>query len=234
RVPHLTMGSGALLGSTVTWGSRFQSLGDELRALAIAGGGLGFRTIVNGDAKEIVFEVYETRDLSRSVRFSRGLGNLRSVSLETEAPRVTSVIVAGQGEGTARTIVERVNTSAEADWGRLEGFLDRRQAEDAAELEQAGDEALAEGSERARLATVTVDTPTQRYGEHYQLGDRVAVEPVPGMQVVDVVRAVHLQVWPKRGRLLSAMVGTEAMSSDPEWLRQSRALGRRLAELETI
>lgn len=232
QIPGLVIGDGALLGTSVTWGTRFQPLGDDLRALAIAGGGLGFRT--TADTSQITFEAYETLDLSASVRFTRGLGNLRAVTYESEAPRVTTVIVGGADEGIARTIVERNNTAAESAWWRIEQFADQRQAETTAELNQAGDEALAEGGESARLATVTVDTPTQRYGEHYRLGDRVSTEPLPGVEVVDLVRSAHLQITPQRGALLTAMVGSQSMARDPEWLRQSRRLAQRLAQLETI
>lgn len=233
RVPGLVMGAGAGLGSTVTWSTRFQPLGDEIREIAIAGGGLGFRTVPSLVAREVVFEVYATQDLSGSVRFTRGLGNLRSVVYGSEIPRITAAIVGGQDAGEDRQIVERVDATAASSWWRIETFIDRRDTDDTTEHEQAGDEALAEGGEATRLATVTVDTPAQRYGEHYQLGDRVATEPVPGIQVVDLVRAAHLQVTPRSGALLTAMVGSQAMARDPEWLRQSRLLARQLARAAT-
>lgn len=234
QIPGLVMGAGTGLGTLVTWSTRFQPLGDEIREIAIAGGGLGFRTVPSLTAREITFEVYETEDLSASVRFTRGLGNLRSVIYGSEIPRITAAIVGGQDVGEDRQIVERVNSAAESSWWRIETFIDRRDTDDTTEHEQAGDKALAEGGEATRLATVTVDTAAQRYGEHYQLGDKVATEPVPGVQVVDLVRAVHLQVTPRRGALLTAMVGSQAMARDPEWLRQSRLLARQLARAATV
>lgn len=233
RVPRLVMGADPLAGPTISVQSRFKPLGDELRAAVTAAGDtVGFRTTSTQSAT--TFEVYATVDRSKSVRFSRGLGNLRAVTFETETPRVTAALVAAQGQGTARTLIERVNTAAEFEGWRVEDFLDRRDSDDDAVLRRAGDELLVEGGAGARLATVTVDTPDQRYGTHYRLGDRAGTEPIAGLIVPEVVRAVHLQATPKRGVLRTAMVGSQAMARDPGWLRMSRELARRLDRLETI
>ncbi|MEV1321952.1 siphovirus ReqiPepy6 Gp37-like family protein [Micromonospora arborensis] len=236
RVPQLALGADMGVGSSITFGTRFEQLGDALRSAASAGGGLGFRTRQSGG--QILFEVYGPQDLTGQVRFSRGLGNLRSYEFTRTAPSATAAIVGGKDEGTSRVIVERVDTAAAAVWGRLETFVDRRQSDDTevdtAELDQAGDEALARGAATARLSSVTVDTPDQAFGVHYQLGDRVSVELNSGVEVADVVRAVHLQVTPGAGEVVTALVGSQEASSDPLWLRYMRDLARRLAGLETI
>lgn len=236
RVPKLVLGGTAGLGSSIKFGTRFMPLGDELRSAAISGGGLGFRTQQVGT--NIEFQVYQPQDLTGAVRFSRGLGNLRSYTYEPDAPTATVAIVGGKDVGTSRLVVERVASAAVSKWWRLETFVDQRQSDDTStdttELNQAGDEALARGAETARLQSVTIDTPDQRYGTHYQLGDRVSVELNDGVEVADVVRAVHLQVTPESGEVVTALVGSQEASSDPLWLRYMRDLGRRLAGLETI
>jgi hypothetical protein len=76
RIPHLTMGSPAGVGTSVTVkATRMQPLLDVGRLIGTAGGGLGFRTRQVGAS--ILFEVYAPPDKSQSVRFSFGLGNLR-------------------------------------------------------------------------------------------------------------------------------------------------------------
>lgn len=226
RVPSLALGSVASVGSSITYSTRWEPLGDALRSVAIAGGDLGFRTARNGAAIE--FQVYSPADLTSLVRYSRGLGNLRSVQYERSAPTVTAAIVGGAGEGDARVIHERTQTG----WWRSESFIDQSGTEDTAELDQAGDEALTEGAESVRLATVTIDTPTQRYGIHYGLGDRVSVEVPPGVEVADVVRSVHLQATPDAGEIVTAFVGSANASVDPEWVRRLRSLDRRLSYIE--
>lgn len=238
QVPQLVLGAGAGAGATITFGTRFEPLGDALRSVAITGGGLGFRTRQDMDTNLVVFDVYQPQDLTGTVRFSPGLGNLRSYRYEPQAPAATVAIVGGQDAGTSRVVVERANATAVSDWGRLETFVDRRQSDDTAgstdELDQAGDEELARRAETARLSSVTVDTDDQRYGTHYQLGDRVSVELMSGVEVVDVVRAVHLQVTPDAGEVVTALIGSQDASSDPQWLTYLRDLARRLDRLETI
>ncbi|MFG2165511.1 siphovirus ReqiPepy6 Gp37-like family protein [Micromonospora chersina] len=238
RVPQLLLGSGAGLGTSIKFGTRFEPLGDALRSAAIAGGGLGFRTRHDMVTDQLLFDVYQPQNLTGTVRFSPGLGNLRSYRYEPKAPSATVAIVGGKDVGTSRVVVERSNTSAVTAWGRMETFVDQRQSTDTTadttELNQAGDEALTRGAETARLSSVTVDTPDQRFGVHYQLGDRVSVELASGVEVADVVRAVHLQVTPEAGEVVTALVGSQEASSDPQWLAYMRDLSRRLDRLETI
>lgn len=231
RVPRLALGDVAGVGNDVTYSTRFQPLADELRAVATIGGGLGFRTRQVAD--DILFEVYEPQNLSSQIRFSPQWGNLQEFAFDRAAPRVTTAIVGGEDADENRVIRERTDTAAEAAWGRIEQFIDRRSYEEVAELDEAGDEALADGGETARLAAVTVDTARQRFGEHYDLGDVVAVALGHGAQVADVVRAVHLQHTPDSGEVITAMVGSRSASADPEWIRQSRRLARQLARAAT-
>ncbi len=230
RVPGLVLGTLAGVGSNVTITSRWEPLGDLLRRVALAGGGLGYRTHQVGQS--IAFQVYQPRDLTGAVRFSRGLGNLRAITYEPEAPTATVAIVGGPGELEARTIREVVDSAGAASWWRLETFLDQTQTSVTAELDQAGADALASAGEQARLTTVTIDTPTQRYGYEYGLGDRVSVELYPGVEIQDVVRGFHLQANPKTGEIVTAVIGTQEASRDPGWLKIGRDLARRLSQLE--
>lgn len=232
RIPGLVVPASAGLGGTVTAGFRMDPLGDALRTLALAGGGLGFRTRATTSAIE--FEVYQPRDLSAQVRFSRGLGNLLSYAYRPAAPTATVAIVGdGSGEGTSRIWAEYVAAAASS-WGRMVAIVDRRDTMTAAEIAQAGAEALAEGGESAQLDTVTIDTDTQRFGVHYGLGDWVAVELNNGIQVTDIVRAVQLTATPKTGEVVTATVGNQSATTDLALVRELRSLARRLGRLEAI
>lgn len=230
QIPKLVLGTLQGVGTSITVTSRFGALCDELRTAATAGGRLGFRTRQVGT--NIEFQVYAPVDRSATVRFSRGLGTLRGINYDPEAPATTVAIVGGQGEGTARTIREVVGAGA-ATWWRLEKFIDQRQTNVVAELDAAGAETLATDGESVKLATVTVDTEDIRYGRDYQLGDRVPVELYQGVTpITDVVRQIHLTATPDKGETLTSLIGTQDATRDPAWLQVGRDLQRRLGRVE--
>lgn len=233
KVPMLQLGTLAGVGAAVSGKLRLDQLGDGMRSIALAGGDLGFRTRHDMATNRIVFEVFQPRDLTNQVRFSFGLGNLRYLAYEESAPTATTAIVGGQGDaGSDKYLTSRTNTAAEAVWGRRETYVARPGSDPPAELHADADEELARGAPTARLQTSAWDTPDQRYGQHYGLGDRVSIEVAPGEQVSDLVRLVHLQAWASAGELVSAMVGTHDASTDPQWIYQLRQITRRVARLE--
>lgn len=231
RVPKLVLGTLAGVGASITsTAERMEPLGDVLRRVAVNGGGLGFRTRQSGT--QILFEVYQPADRSNQVVFGFGAGNLKYVGYEVVAPSATAAIVGGQGTGADRFLTERVNAGGQASWGRMETLVNRPGNDPIAELNAAGDEALADGAETARLPTSTSDTPYQRYGVDYDLGTKVSVESWPGSMVSDIVATVHIQVFPTSGEYVSCTVGSQAESSDPAWIQRIRAMDRRLGYLE--
>jgi hypothetical protein len=234
RVPRLVLGELRGIGGTAVVNTRFEPLGDALRSAAVAGGGLGFRTRQNplpGTA-EILFEVFAPADKTNEVRFGFSLGNLRYLSYEESAPTATAAITGGQGEAGDSYVIERTNAAAEAEWGRFETLVSQPGGNPLPELEQAGDEKLAEGGPTARLTSSAWDSEEQRYGVHYGMGDKVSIEVWPGYVVSDVVRLVHLQAWATAGELISPMVGSQEAIHDPEWIRQMRYIDRRVGRLE--
>jgi len=207
-----------------------RQVGDAMRSIALAGGGVGFRTRQVGT--EVRYETYGPRDLSGSVRFSFGLGNLRYLAYEEIAPRATTVIVGGQGDGADRFMTSRTDAVMEAAWGRREQYLARAGNDPSSQLHADADEALAREAATGRLQSSAWDTDDQRFGVHYGLGDLVSVEVGPGEQVTDLVRNVHLQAWATAGELVSAMVGGQDANSDPQWMNQMRLIDLRLSRLE--
>jgi hypothetical protein len=127
---------------------------------------------------------------------------------------------------------ERRDAAAEAAWGRREVLVSRDGNAATDDLNTDGDAALADGAENARLASNVSDTPDQRYGVHYNLGDKVAIESWPGEQLVDVVRTVHIQATATSGDYISATIGSQAATSDPLLIRRLRELNDRVGRLE--
>ncbi|MDG4801726.1 hypothetical protein [Micromonospora sp. WMMD980] len=135
RIPGLTLAADGGRGASVTAGFRLDPLGDALRSVALAGGGLGFRTRQATVGASVVFEVYQPRDLRGQVRFSRGLSNLLSYSYTPAAPTATVAIVGAQGEGVDRNFTEVVSAAAST-WGRMVTLVDRRDTDDPTETTQ--------------------------------------------------------------------------------------------------
>lgn len=233
RTPGLVLGAVAGVGSNIqVTAQRRQPIGDVLRAMAETGGNLGFRTRQVGN--QVLFEVYASPDRSNEIRFGFGLGNMRYVGVEVKAPTATAVAVGGQGTGASAAMIERVNAAEQAAWGRFEKFVSRNGEDPAQELQDEGDRALAEGASTTRVATNVSDTPDQRFGDHYQLGDIVSIEIAPGQSHDDVVRTVHLQVHASSGEYVAATVGSQAAATDPEWSKRMREIDARLGRLERI
>jgi hypothetical protein len=233
RIPRLAVAGPVGVGTTVTArADLMEPLGDVMRRVAAAGGNLGFRT--RQVAGQIVYEVYAPTDKSNIVRFGFGLGNLRYLGYQRSAPKATTAIVGGQGEGADRALIACTDATAEAAWGRREMLVNRSGTTPTAELQQAGDEALTEAGETARVQSSAFDSDDQRYGVHYGLGDRVSIQVWPGYEVSDLVRLVHLQAWATAGELVSAMVGSQEASHDPKWIQMMRQVDRRVGRIERI
>lgn len=231
RTPKLILGSVAGVGSSVVVKSRFDPMGDVLRNLALSGGNLGF--IVEQIGADLVFRVFAPQDRSAKARFSRGLGNLRSVKYDVSAPTGTVAIVGGTGEEASRTIVERINTTDNTNWWRSEIWVEASsQDEGTGGLAQAGDEALAQNGEQVLLTTITVDTDDVKYGRDYDLGDIVTVEVMPGIEVLDTVRSAHYNYTPDDGEAVSVLVGSQEATRDPQWIQTINQMSARLGRLE--
>ena len=231
RVPKLILGALASVGSPIVCKTRFEPVTEVARALAIAGGGLGFKTQQVGS--DIVFTVFEPQDKSHIARFSRGLGNLISVKYERTKPLATTAIVGGEGDAELRTIAERINTTAETAWGRVEQWVAApSQEEGTGGLDQAGDTALAENGEEVQLTVVTIDTGEFRFGRDYNIGDTVTIEVIPGLEYTEIARQAKFTYTPDDGDNIVVLIGSQDSTKDPDWLRVTQNIASRLGRLE--
>ena len=224
----LVVASTAGRGATVSTNLRFKNLLEECRSLARLGG-VQFMVVQEWDNR-IVCRFRVPQDLSRRVRFTPQSG-LAAGSYSLAGPTVTHVVVAGQGEGTARTLIERSQSSS---WGRrVEQFQDRRDTDDLADLEQAGAETLADGAEGATAQVEVQEVPGCRFGTDFLLGDTVTAE-FGAATVSEPVRQVELS-WDGHGRTVSVTLGDHESDDDqsPAWVRYVRDLNSRVRGLET-
>ncbi|MEU4169433.1 siphovirus ReqiPepy6 Gp37-like family protein [Streptomyces sp. NPDC026665] len=234
RIPQLVLDSVASAGTNTALRTRFEPVLDACRAAASSGGGIGFRT--RQDGSQIKFGCYTPVDRTATARFSIGLGNLRGISFSQSAPTATHALVAGNetAGSSIRTYVEVSDTTAASTWWRVEKYVDGGADNDSAgELTASGTNEVAEGAAPVTLSTVTVDTEDMQAGRDYGLGDRVTVALPHGLQVTDLVRAIHLQASADDGEQIASVIGSQDATTDPRTVRLIRTLSRRLGRLET-
>lgn len=208
-------------GPVVTYSPRFDNLLELAQRIAVAGG-LLFDVRQAGDALELV--VWEPADRSGFVRMDLENGQLSGVDYGYGSPTATRPIVAGQGEGADRTILERTSAealAAEAAWGRrIERFVDQRQTDDPGELATAGDEVLAgSGSTVSSVQATPSDDLGAVYGLDWELGDTVAIvvgDAEPKARVSEVTLIVREGLV-----LLGATLG-DPVGFEPEALQTAR------------
>lgn len=223
----LVLSPNNLLGPTVSKSARFDVLGELLTEIAVYSN-LGWRIVQRG--ANLVFEVYEIRDVSAFVRFDILNGTITDETIELSPPTVTRAIVAGQGDLEDRTIIGRTTgdaAAAEVAWGRqIEQFIDQRQTNEISELEQAAEEALIEGGfTGSSLKTVPSDDTTMRFPDQWRMGDITSVV-IRAQEYPVLVTEVALVAGPE-GAMIGAALG------DVTGFNAETALGSRVNKVET-
>ena len=218
-------------GSTVKVNTRFKNLAQEVEELARAGNVSIYSDTLNGMPRLLVRAGV---DKSGEIRLSRSLGNVLSHSTVLAAPEANVVLVAGEGEGTARVTRARVNTSSLTEWGRrIEKFRDARDvdAADTALLDQRGDEELAESARVAGWLVEATDNTGMQWPDDYQLGDVVAVVTREATST-DVVAAVEVLIDVDGVSVQPVLGSAELADNEPGLYAAVRELRRRLDDLE--
>lgn len=173
---------------------RFQNLLELLQEMVAYDPALGFRVVQVGSVLE--FQVIDSRDRTKFVRFDVENGTITSEEVQTSGPVVTDAIVAGQGEGAARTIVQRRDAesiAAEDEWGvPFERFIDQRDTDDMVELQQSGDEALEEARGGTAVKMVPADDTTMEVGKDWRAGDLVTTVVASTETVARVTEVAYI------------------------------------------
>jgi hypothetical protein len=207
KLSDLSLSADQGLGVSISKSPRFQNLLELTQEIAL-GSDLLFDVVQVGSGRE--FRVSAPRDVSSLVRWDIANNQLSKSKYGYSAPGVTRVFVAGQGEGTERTIVE-VTTPAsllsEAIWGRIERFVDQRNTDDISELTQAGLEVLATGGTTVTsLEVVPSSAMADGFGVDWFLGSWVTVV-VNDQQIRAQVVEVPISITSSDGVLVGAVVG---------------------------
>lgn len=218
-------------GPQVTHSARFEPLMEVVRSCS---GGLGARVTQQGG--RLVFDVVEPEDRSASARFSRELGNLRSMRWQRAMPTSTHVVVLAEDEDENTLVREYSDTGAAEEWRTTARSLySANRVEEADELDAAGAAQLADARRAPVLEAQLVDTARCAFGRDYFLGDTVALEPVPGVRFTDPVTEVRISADAGSGELeITPTIGGPPGDSadDTEQERLLRRALRRIAALE--
>lgn len=220
-------------GISITKSPRFQNLLELLREIVTLEPSIGFRMVqIDG---LIQFQVLDSRDKRAFVRFDVENGTLTSEEVQQSGPGLTTAIVAGQGEGTERTIITRTNadaTAAEASWGRvIEAFVDQRDTDAVVELQQSGDEKLAEAAGGTSVKVIPADESTMQFGVDWRAGDQVTVV-VNGVEAPTAVTETALLINSDGVRAGAALGDVSTFTKGDTLGAKVDALDVRVAQLE--
>jgi hypothetical protein len=231
RVPGLTLAADGGLGSVITGRARFDNLLEFIASLALQGGDLGF--VCEQLGAGLVFAVYEPRDLTASVIFSRELGNVKKYNHKQDAPTANYIICGGEGEGTARTFAEAGDATSIAKWGRIERFLDYNKTTDSGELSSAIAAELEKQAERFSVTIQPIDTAGVSFMTHWQLGDIVTFV-AEGVAVEAMIRAVKVEVTPTGSETVTPILATPGTGTEylKNMIIKSSALRPRVGLME--
>ncbi|MER6382098.1 siphovirus ReqiPepy6 Gp37-like family protein [Streptomyces sp. NPDC001118] len=217
QVGGVVVGNDVTLGKAISDNLQWDVIGTKLESW-IDTTTTGYRFVWDPNTKVINLRLFTPRDLSRQVRFSKELGNLREFTWSLTAPTVTRVIVACQGTGKNRYMYQQIDSASEAEWGlQIEQFLDRRDLPIKADpttgqpikadlsvtddqfntakqaVLDAATEALTQGAKSGNFQIYPIDTPHIQFGRDYFVGDIVTVA-VDGAEYTDIVREVSITV----------------------------------------
>lgn len=166
-------------GPQIAWQSRFKNLAEDLAEISLASG-LGWDVTLNYDNKNMVFDVFEGRDLTANqsinppVIFSPQFGSLKSLSYSDSDLNYKNVgIIAGQGEGVSRAVTIVGNGEG---LNRHEVFIDARDLEDENNLPARGLQKLQEFLTEHYLEGQILTKSPFKYEVNYDLGDIVTIQ----------------------------------------------------------
>ena len=220
-----------LIGATITGTARFHNLLDEIRVLAVAGGGLGFR-VTRTLTGAPTFEVFQPEDKTASIVLSRGTNTLEESKYSLKAPTGTYAIAGGQGTLENRTFRFAVDTATEADWGdRFEVFHDSNSEDDTDKIQQDADTKLKESGETGSVSFVPIDSPDIQIRRDYWLGDKITVDIGKGVRVQNVIREIEI-VANLDGVVYRPRAGDENATATPADRKKIADALRQIRELQ--
>jgi hypothetical protein len=233
QIANLELAPDTALGSTTTGKVRFDVLGSIFTRL-VAPDGLGYD--IKQEDDKLVFAVYQPVDRSGDIRLDVENNRLSVSEYTYENPKATRAIVAGQGQGEQRAILEVATTESEASettWGRrIEVFKDQRDTSDNTLLEQSGLEILAKfGMTQEGISVRPSDDGLMRFGYDWNLGDKVSVVANEAVAVA-VVTEVALSITESGVYVLATVGQPDTASKETKTVSVQNNQEDRISNLE--
>lgn len=199
KLDGIVQGENNKRGETIEWQSRYKNLAEELGKIGLQSG-LGWNIEIDYENQQFVFKVLEGRNLTASQSdlppaiFSPEFNTLGELSYtESELEYKNCAIVAGQGEGAERRIVE-TGDSDSSGFERYELFVDARDVSEETEPEDGeepkprpeqdiindllnrGEQKLSEHEQEIYMEGQTLTKSRLEYEKDYNLGDIVTLQ----------------------------------------------------------
>jgi hypothetical protein len=229
----LVMAANLGRGNNVTGRARFQPLLDLVQELATTGNvGISLKQTNIGTGFTRQFDVYVSVDQTGTAIFSADLGTLSSFRQTLRASEANYFVAGGGNEGVNRIFREGGDVAAQALYGRIVQFIDRRDTTVVAELDQAIAEAITSKAQKAELQLTPLETGAVAYGTDYNLGDQVAVI-MDGITTTDLVRTVVITLSTDKAETVTPYVGSASMA-DKYVAKLFRALKSQDARLRNL
>lgn len=211
RIPALVITPDQARGPVDTEAARYQPVTEVLERISLRTA-MGFEVTFDAASKTHVFDVVPGADRTTSVFLDVDFDTVRRQRwLSSDLSRKTFAVVAGQGEGVNRTIVETFLGATEpAGLDRRELFVDARDMSDAlgtSALTERGKAKLKETESEDSFETDVAQFGSFRYRRHFDLNDLVTVRNTDwGVEQAARIVSVTSEMTPATG-LRSVKVG---------------------------
>lgn len=145
------------------------------------------------------------------IKLDEGSRAIRKWKYKLQAPSVTDVVVAGNGEGTLRTFTRKNDPTREALWGdKIEVLSDARDADDLNTYDERADEVLYDGAGTASLEVTLAETSRFKFHgpDGLHVGNIVTAHVANHtIQVTDILREIEFSFTPEDGLKLKGVIG---------------------------
>jgi len=195
KIPQLTIAPDKQRGIHIDYSSRFKNVAEEMSTLSLSSG-LGWDVILDIRNKRWVFDIVEGKNLvtgqsiNPPVIFSPQFESLKSLQYtQSELNYKNLAIVAGQGEGVERRVIEVAGTGIGLGISRHEVFIDARDVSETDEDDQPlpeqkiiqaltdrGQQNLNELMQEEYLEGQILTNSPFKYQRDYDLGDITTIQ----------------------------------------------------------
>lgn len=224
-------------GAAITVAMRMAVQADKLfPAVETAGLGVSVKQVGSG----LTVDVYEPSTYPFTLTERSGV--VQSWEWSKSAPTATRTVIGDAGTATARVFRLRPNSSGSTNsletlWGdKVEVFTDESSSTVAAEMDQHGDETLADNATKAGLKVELAETAQFRYGgTGVHVGDIVTLDVAPGsgVTITDVLREAVLTWNVSEGLLVKPVAGERADDADKILIKAITTIQKAVRSLKT-